>query len=341
MYDNSLNCWFYDEDVTPDDMKLISKTFAQFCWAANGGYPLAVGITPIISGGNINVTKGFVYFGETSDTNYIERTGVNQLYAFVNASVVSLVAQTCYLYIKPVITYDANIRVATVTGELYTSTNVADEGIQIASIVSGVITAINSINPLGATALQRGTIMLSLLDAYGKLSANNSWTGQNTFTGVTKVPTISGTTDSSTNAASTAFVQGIGTLCGKLGANNSWTGLNSFSQIPKVGGINTQGEGIVASGSNANGSWVKFANGLIMQTGIFSIPGKSNGITVEFPTPMPNLNWRLSFAGQVTIGVYFSYQNNTTTSFFAQGWINSSTPPPAIASATWMAIGGI
>lgn len=66
------------------------------------------------------------------------------------------------------------------------------------------------------------------------LSANNSWTGQNTFNSTVKVPTISGTTDSSINAASTAFVQGVGNLCGKLSANNTWTELNNFTVSPTI-----------------------------------------------------------------------------------------------------------
>lgn len=50
------------------------------------------------------------------------------------------------------------------------------------------------------------------LSPYAQLAANQTFTGNNTFAGATKVPTIAGTTDSSTSAASTAFVQAIAAL---------------------------------------------------------------------------------------------------------------------------------
>lgn len=51
----------------------------------------------------------------------------------------------------------------------------------------------------------------------------------------------------------------------------------------KSKGIVTQGAGIIASGSNANGSWVKYANGLIRQRGLSnSIPAGSK-LTVNLP----------------------------------------------------------
>lgn len=117
-------------------------------------------------------------------------------------------------------------------------------------------------------------------------------------------------------------------------------GTNS-PQLATMAALINSGSGIIASGSNANGSWVRFQNGMVIQVGLFTLAPLSSGMTVNFPTPMPNANWRMACMGQVTEGVYFSYQTNTLTSFFAQAWINVSNPPGAIASATWIAIGGI
>lgn len=160
MYSNTLNNWFYGEDVQVDDMKLLTKTFMQLCFAANGGNPMATGITPTITGNNIATTKGFVYFGETSDAIFIERTGTNQLLSFVDPTSVPLIANG-YLYVKPRITYDVNNRTSTVSGVVYTSTSATAEGINLATITNSVITQINSINPFGATQLQRGIVQLA------------------------------------------------------------------------------------------------------------------------------------------------------------------------------------
>jgi hypothetical protein len=46
----------------------------------------------------------------------------------------------------------------------------------------------------------------------GKLAANNTWTGQNVYSVSPTVPTIAGTTDSTTKAAPTSFVQQVAAL---------------------------------------------------------------------------------------------------------------------------------
>lgn len=360
MYSNILNNWFYGEDVQVDDMKLLTKSFLQLCFAANGGNVMATGITPTITGNNIATTKGFVYFGETSDAIFIERTGTNQLISFVDPTSVPLIANG-YLYVKPIITYDVNNRTSTVSGVVYTSTNAADEGINLATITNSVITQVNSINPLGATQLQRGIIQLATQAEVNAGTITNKAIAPSTFAASTQLaakaplaspaltgtPTVNGygvatynagfnrsviltsgqvyevaATDANlclrAPATGTAtinlrgntvtfpvgFTLYVGEAHGSAGTvtvnhYNSTGGLSS-NLIGTSGGIHsytwsgagwwvdgvanyngalqvgTLGGGIVASGSNANGNWVKYASGLIQQwggSGGISAPG--------------------------------------------------------------------
>lgn len=225
MYSNILNNWFYGEDVQVDDMKLLTKSFLQLCFAANGGNVMATGLTPTITGNNIVTTKGFVYFGETSDAIFIERTGTNQLISFVDPTSVPLIANG-YLYVKPIITYDVNNRTSTVSGVVYTSTNAADEGINLATITNSVITQVNSINPLGATQLQRGIIQLATQAEVNAGTITNKAIAPSTFAASTQLaakaplvsPALTGTPtaptaalgDNTTQLATTAFVKNQG-----------------------------------------------------------------------------------------------------------------------------------
>jgi hypothetical protein len=176
MYNNILTNWFYGQEVNADDMKLVTKILSQACFAANGGNPLVMGITPIIDGNNIVTTKGFVYFGETSDTVYIDRSGTNQLTANMASTAIPLIANG-YLYVKPDITYDINNKTSIVNGILYTSTNTNDTGIKICTIKNSVVTEINSINPKGATDLQKGVMSFSDISAR---SSSNQVTAKST-----------------------------------------------------------------------------------------------------------------------------------------------------------------
>lgn len=259
MYSNILNNWFYGEDVQVDDMKLLTKSFLQLCFAANGGNVMATGITPTITGNNIATTKGFVYFGETSDAIFIERTGTNQLLSFVDPTSVPLIANG-YLYVKPIITYDVNNRTSTVSGVVYTSTNAADEGINLATITNSVITQVNSINPLGATQLQRGIIQLAtqaevntgtisnkavvpstlaqLLTLYAKLSANNAFTGINT------VPTQL-VTDTTTKIANMAAINNAFNNFTQFGAGAvTQSYLTKVREIVSVKDFGAVGDGV-------------------------------------------------------------------------------------------------
>ena len=315
MYSNILNNWFYGEDVQVDDMKLLTKSFLQLCFAANGGNVMATGITPTITGNNIATTKGFVYFGETSDAIFIERTGTNQLISFVDPTSVPLIANG-YLYVKPIITYDVNNRTSTVSGVVYTSTNAADEGINLATITNSVITQVNSINPLGATQLQRGITQLATQAEVNAGTVTNKAVVPSTFAASTQLaakaplvsPALTGTPTAPTAAvgtnttqlATTAFVQSHiapGNYA-QLAANNTFTGTNTFSgltngsigalqQITNFGTNVTYGVVSIST----NGAQVPHAN-LTVQGN-----GDSNGFGVTMTTPngvsAPNGNSQL------------------------------------------------
>ena len=380
MYSNILNNWFYGEDVQVDDMKLLTKSFLQLCFAANGGNVMATGITPTITGNNIATTKGFVYFGETSDAIFIERTGTNQLISFVDPTSVPLIANG-YLYVKPIITYDVNNRTSTVSGVVYTSTSATAEGINLATITNSVITQVNSINPLGATQLQRGITQLATQAEVNAGTVTNKAVAPSTFAASTQLaakaplvspaltgtPTVNGygvatynagfnrsviltsgqvyevaATDANlclrAPATGTATINlrgntvnfphgftvyvgqsvGAGTVTvnqytygGTLSSNlisansgihqytwdgngassvaaNGWwvDGIGDYNGALQVG---TLGSGIVASGSNANGNWVKYASGFIQQWGRVTITANSQ-LNLNLPIAFININ---------------------------------------------------
>lgn len=384
MYSNILNNWFYGEDVQVDDMKLLTKSFLQLCFAANGGNVMATGLTPTITGNNIATTKGFVYFGETSDAIFIERTGTNQLISFVDPTSVPLIANG-YLYVKPSITYDTNNRTSTVSGIVYTSTSATAEGINLATITNSVITQVNSINPLGATQLQRGITQLATQAEVNAGTVTNKAVAPSTFAASTQLaakaplasPALTGTPTvptaaigtNTTQAASTAFViantmslngyiiagtnldtvttsgvyiqasnanatlalnypvayagelevytEGSFTfqrystygLTNKVYTRGYYTTWGSWSELATLSDVTANGGGIVASGSNANGNWVKYANGLIQQWGVTSTSPPSSYAYVNFPIVFSNANYNLvaMYLGIVPgIGVYSS-----------------------------------
>jgi len=358
MYSNILNNWFYGEDVQVDDMKLLTKSFLQLCFAANGGNVMATGLTPTITGNNIATTKGFVYFGETSDAIFIERTGTNQLISFVDPTSVPLIANG-YLYVKPIITYDVNNRTSTVSGVVYTSTNAADEGINLATITNSVITQVNSINPLGATQLQRGITQLATqaevnagtatnkavapstfaastqLASKASLAANNTFTGVNTFNNRVHLSYGNGSPSGITvfsnpgSQGSTCYIgsdnAGAGGYNGIVfGANQSRPWLNNLgttnnnsTAIATLSDVTANGGGIVASGSNANGSWVKYANGLIQQWG--NIISGGGGGYITFPVIFPisyqcfttsTGNEIVALSAPTTVNIYFTRSTN-------------------------------
>ena len=294
MYSNILNNWFYGEDVQVDDMKLLTKSFLQLCFAANGGNVMATGLTPTITGNNIATTKGFVYFGETSDAIFIERTGTNQLISFVDPTSVPLIANG-YLYVKPRITYDVNNRTSTVSGVVYTSTSATAEGINLATITNSVITQVNSINPLGATQLQRGITQLA------------TQTEVNTGTNTSKAVVPS-------------------TLQAKITAN---------------------GVGIVASGSNTNGNWVKYANGLIQQwgtinMGAYTTPNIYMQVGRTFPIAFTLAGTVLvssTIRGGLQANSFVNISSETIDAFGFQQFYSAGAATPGGVLISWTAIG--
>ena len=124
----------------------------------------------------------------------------------------------------------------------------------------------------------------------GKLADNNVWSGQNTFNSATKVPTIAGTTDSTTSAASTAFVQAVAALKANLAspaltgtptaptaaAGTNTTQLATTAFVTNAIGDN--GGGIVDTGFVGNTNYVLFANGYKIMRGKVSVV--FNGATV-------------------------------------------------------------
>ncbi len=420
MYSNILNNWFYGEDVQVDDMKLLTKSFLQLCFAANGGNVMATGITPTITGNNIATTKGFVYFGETSDAIFIERTGTNQLISFVDPTSVPLIANG-YLYVKPIITYDVNNRTSTVSGVVYTSTNAADEGINLATITNSVITQVNSINPLGATQLQRGITQLATQAEVNAGTVTNKAVAPSTFAASTQLaskaplvsPALTGTPTVNSYDVATynaGFNRQVGLTSGQVyevavtdanlclrapatgtatinlrgnrvtfpvgftlhvGDNNgagavtvnhyNITGTLSSNLIGTVGGIHsytwsgggwwvdgvsnyngalqhgTLGSGIIASGSNANGNWVKYASGLIQQWGT-SGTDASGQKTVTLPINFSSMVLAVTLANASTQATILTYNSLTTTSLFVRSWLISGAPSSE-NGFSWLVIG--
>lgn len=129
---------------------------------------------------------------------------------------------------------------------------------------------------------------------------------------------------------------------GKLSANNTWTGLNSFSQVPKVIGINTQGAGIVASGSNTYGFWEKYANGKIRQWGTYNYTNQSGGfISKFFPVSFTDVS-SLAFVGIVSNSTAVSYvveYNSIAIGSVGLAVIRSDTSVFANATISWIAEG--
>lgn len=69
-----------------------------------------------------------------------------------------------------------------------------------------------------------------------------------------------------------------------LAGNNVFAGNNTFLLSPLVNGVLTRGQGIESAGSNIDGTWYKFNNGLILQFGIISPMPSGGGQTIGYPT---------------------------------------------------------
>jgi len=156
-----LNNWFDGEIVTVTDMKIVTQAMVQMALSTSGGNPMAMGIVPSFNGTTLSTTAGFVNFGETSDTAYINNTGTNLLVCYVPPKInIIPIATDCYIYVKPLISYAGDNRTTTVSGVIYTSTSAVDTGIKLCRLKNGYLinfvtsnlgslTAINDIYQVG------------------------------------------------------------------------------------------------------------------------------------------------------------------------------------------------
>lgn len=157
-----LNNWFTNELVVTDDMKLVTKTFVELIFAANGGNPQVMGMTTTLTGGFISVSKGLVYFGEVGDSNYQNNTGTNQVIGYYpSGGGIAVIAPTCSVYVEYLIQVDSTNFNTTVDLTVLTSTTIIPNSIKLADINNGVIVAQYNINPLGATDNEKGPVSLN------------------------------------------------------------------------------------------------------------------------------------------------------------------------------------
>ena len=95
-------------------------------------------------------------------------------------------------------------------------------------------------------------------------------------------------------------------------------------------------------GSNANGEYIKFANGVLIQWGAKT---GANGMTVTLPTSFKINNYRVSmnahYNTNTSIYCVFSEYDSTTSSFKITAW-DANTRAASTAtniSVLWIAIG--
>lgn len=150
------------------------------------------------------------------------------------------------------------------------------------------------------------------LASKASLAANNTFTGVNTFNNRVHLSYGNGSPSGIVvfsnpgSQGSTCYIgsdnAGAGGYNGIVfGANQSrpWlnnlgTTNNSSSAIATLSDVTANGGGIVASGSNANGSWVKYANGLIQQWGTNSAGTQSGYTSMYFPVAFSNTSYGFS-----------------------------------------------
>ena len=127
--------------------------------------------------------------------------------------------------------------------------------------------------------------------------------------------------------------------------------LNTTSKDNIVNAIN---EVIVESGSNSNGSWIKYSNGTLIQYGEYTqssantttaLPSggyRSSGYNVDFPIEfyeIPGTINVVSSGGLIDNGVILANANTTKTYFQILWWSVSAISTVQAHKATWIAIG--
>lgn len=120
---------------------------------------------------------------------------------------------------------------------------------------------------------------------------------------------------------------------------------NTFGGNIEAPSMTIAGKTIVESGSNANGTYIKYADGTLIQ---YSLSGGSSdiaGITVTFPTTFIDTAYRIiaNSADSSSTSILFPKINSKTTSNFnLRSYLRvdgSSTYTTSVYSIDWVAIG--
>ncbi len=108
------------------------------------------------------------------------------------------------------------------------------------------------------------------------------------------------------------------------------------------------------SGSNEHGSWIKHADGTLVQTGVVNVTGDAtkdwggvfvlqNDINIEFPIPFTNTaysflhSWNSTFYGGWTLS--YDSSNKTVSTFESLQYARSSSISNISGEISWQAIG--
>lgn len=87
--------------------------------------------------------------------------------------------------------------------------------------------------------------------------------------------------------------------------------MQAKNEMEAIKALNTKVEGIVESGSNDNGSWVKFADGTMIQWGSSAFTGAETGNTgsykrVVFPQSFANNKFSVEYSPKYATGISFA-----------------------------------
>lgn len=133
-----LNNWYNGELVTPTDMKLITSTLLNMSSTYNNNSPFFNGFQLSINGTTLESIGGFIYFGTTSDPDYIENSGTNQVFAFLDSQKNIAITNINQCYVIAIFKIASIGRVSTITATIATSNTIPNNnnGIIIANIVN-------------------------------------------------------------------------------------------------------------------------------------------------------------------------------------------------------------
>lgn len=117
--------------------------------------------------------------------------------------------------------------------------------------------------------------------------------------------------------------------------------------------LNHNFNAVVESGSNNNGYWIKYADGTMIQSGIYTFNGatnialpnggnRSNGITVYFPTSFVGVPKSLTVTSGSDTNDHGYVANNsqlTASSFAGFWWTINVNNTSSAHTINWLAIG--